>query len=34
MFVDTTSTYWEVEGADELADLAERADDDETASPA
>ena len=34
IFVDTTSTYWELEGADELADLAEQADDDEIASPA
>jgi hypothetical protein len=33
IFVDTTSTYWELDGADELADLAEQAGDDETASP-
>jgi len=26
VFVDTTSTYWEVEGADQLADLADLAD--------
>ncbi len=34
VFVDTTSTYWEVDGADELADLAEGVDDDEAANPA
>jgi hypothetical protein len=34
IFVDTTSTYWELEGADELAELAEQAADDEIASPA
>jgi hypothetical protein len=33
IFVDTTSTYWELEGADELADLAEQADDDEVTVP-
>jgi hypothetical protein len=34
VFVDTTSTYWEVEVADELADLVESAGDDETCNPA
>jgi hypothetical protein len=35
VFVDTTSTYWEVDVADELADvLREEAGDDETSSPA
>jgi hypothetical protein len=34
IFVDTTSTYWELDGADELADLAADADDDETSRPA
>jgi hypothetical protein len=33
VFVDTTSTYWEVEVADELADLAEPVGDDEDSSP-
>src|SRR6187431_2349852 len=36
VFVDTTSTYWETETADELAELAELADepgDDETSNP-
>ena len=28
IFVDTTSTYWEVDGADDLADLQESVDDD------
>jgi len=32
VFVDTTSTYWEVEGADQLADLADNVDDDEVAA--
>jgi hypothetical protein len=34
IFVDSTSTYWELDGADELADLAEDVGDDEAASPA
>jgi hypothetical protein len=39
IFVDTTSTYWELDGADELADLAanaddDNADDDQTSRPA
>lgn len=34
VFVDTTSTYWEVEVADELAGLAEPVADDEDTSPA
>jgi hypothetical protein len=35
VFVDSTSTYWELDGADELAELAADAGgDDETASPA
>ncbi len=34
VFVDTTSTYWEVEGADQLADLAENVDDDGVSRPA
>jgi hypothetical protein len=34
VFVDTSSTYWEVETADELAELAEEATDDELSSPA
>jgi hypothetical protein len=34
VFVDTTSTYWEVEIADELAELADDATDDEQAGPA
>ncbi len=33
VFVDTTSTYWEVDGADELADLQDRVDDDGLARP-
>jgi hypothetical protein len=33
VFVDTTSTYWEVEVADELAELADEAADDELTSP-
>jgi DDE family transposase len=33
VFVDTTSTYWEVEVADELADLAESTGDNEVGSP-
>ena len=33
VFVDTTSTYWEVETADELAELAEDPADDETTNP-
>ena len=32
--MDTTSTYWEAETADELAELAEQATDSEQASPA
>ncbi|MGH8920227.1 MAG: IS1634 family transposase, partial [Actinomycetes bacterium] len=34
VFVDTTSTYWEVETADELAELAEQVADDQVSSPA
>src|SRR5664280_1494944 len=34
VFVDTTSTYWEVEGADQVADLADTVDDDEVTRPA
>jgi hypothetical protein len=34
VFVDTTSTYWETETADELAELADDLTDDETSSPA
>jgi hypothetical protein len=34
VFVNTTSTYWEVETADELAELADPVDDDELSSPA
>ena len=34
VFVDTTSTYWEVEGADQLADLADTVDDDGINRPA
>ena len=34
VFVDTTSTYWETETADELAELADDPTDDETSSPA
>jgi hypothetical protein len=33
VFVDTTSTYWETETADELAELADDLTDDETTSP-
>ncbi|MCA1682101.1 MAG: IS1634 family transposase [Actinobacteria bacterium] len=33
VFVDTTSTYWEAETADELAELAQEAGDDELTSP-
>jgi DDE family transposase len=33
VFVDTTSTYWEAETADELAELVDPVDDDELASP-
>ena len=33
VFVDTTSTYWETETADELAELADDPADDETSSP-
>jgi len=33
IFVDTTSTYWEVEGADQLADLQDPIDDDGTSRP-
>jgi hypothetical protein len=33
IFGDTTSTYWELEGADELADLVTHADDDEVTVP-
>ncbi len=33
VFVDTTSTYWEVDGADELADLQETANDDGISRP-
>jgi DDE family transposase len=34
VFVDTTSTYWEVEVADELAELAEGVPEDDLSSPA
>jgi hypothetical protein len=34
VFVDTTSTYWEVETADELTQLADPVEDDERGSPA
>ena len=34
VFVDTTSTYWETETADELAELADEPGDDETSNPA
>jgi hypothetical protein len=34
VFVDTTSTYWEVEIADELAEIADPVDDDELGNPA
>jgi len=33
IFVDTTSTYWEVDGADELADLQDTVDDDGISRP-
>ena len=33
VFVDTTSTYWEVEGADEIADLADTVRDDGVSRP-
>jgi len=33
IFVDTTSTYWEVEGADQLADLQDTIDDDGISRP-
>jgi hypothetical protein len=33
IFVDTTSTYWEVDGADELADLQDNVDDDGISRP-
>src|SRR5665647_2110463 len=33
VFVDTTSTYWETEGADQLADLADNVDDDGLSRP-
>lgn len=33
VFVDTTSTYWEVDGADDLADLQDKVDDDGVARP-
>jgi len=33
IFVDTTSTYWEVDGADELADLQDKVDDDGVSGP-
>ena len=33
VFVDTTSTYWEVDVADDLLDLAESVDDNETSRP-
>jgi hypothetical protein len=33
IFVDTTSTYWEVDGADELADLQDTIDDDAITRP-
>ncbi len=33
IFVDTTSTYWEVDGADELADLQDNVDDDGVTRP-
>jgi hypothetical protein len=33
VFVDTTSTYWEVEGADQVADLADSVDDDGVTRP-
>jgi len=33
IFVDTTSTYWEADGADELADLQDNVDDDGVSRP-
>jgi len=33
IFVDTTSTYWEIDGADELADLQDNVDDDGVSRP-
>ncbi len=33
VFVDTTSTYWEIDGADELADLGEDVVEDDTSRP-
>src|ERR1019366_8280489 len=33
VFVDTTSTYWEVDGADQVADLADSVDDDGVTRP-
>jgi len=33
VFVDTTSTYWEIDGADELADLADDVVEDDTSRP-
>ena len=33
IFVDTTSTYWEIDGADELADLQDTVDDDGVSRP-
>lgn len=33
IFVETTSTYWEVDGADELAELQDDVDDDGVARP-
>ncbi len=33
IFVDTTSTYWEVDGADELADRQDKVDDDGVSRP-
>jgi len=33
IFVDTTSTYWEIDGADELADLQDTVDDDGISRP-
>jgi hypothetical protein len=33
VFVDTTSTYWEVDGADQLADLVDTVDDDGISRP-
>lgn len=33
VFVDTTSTYWEIDGADQLADLADPVSEDDMSSP-